>query len=111
MNIDIDRMKQVLMNVFLNACQAVEKVTEPHISIRITDKNGFTDIITRDNGGGIKKEHLKDIKKPFFTTRAKGLGLGLAICDKIISLHKGALIIQSDHLSSTEVIISIPAGA
>lgn len=52
-------------------------------------------ISIRDTGRGIKKEDLKNIFKPFFTTRERGVGLGLAICDKIVRNHGGTIRVKS----------------
>jgi signal transduction histidine kinase len=106
--VDYNRMKQVFLNIILNAVDAMESVEKPEIMIDIVKKDGAIDVKVRDNGTGIKKEMLDKVKQPLFTTRSKGTGLGLAISDRIVTEHGGALIVKSDGMSYTEVTVEIP---
>ncbi|OPZ66474.1 MAG: Sporulation kinase D [Candidatus Aerophobetes bacterium ADurb.Bin490] len=105
---DKDRMKQVVLNVLLNAADACEKSPSPEVKIMVIQKEKDFQIRVKDNGEGIKPEIMRKLKQPLFTTKAKGTGLGLAISDRIVSAHNGTLILESDGESFTEVIIQMP---
>ena len=71
--------------------------------------SGWVDIIIGDNGLGIKKENIKKLGTPFFTTKIRGTGLGLAICHRIIvDRHKGKMLIESEEGKGTTVTIRLP---
>jgi len=105
---DKDRMKQVVLNVLLNAADACEKSTAPVVKISVIQKEAAFEIRVKDNGTGINPEIMRKLKQPLFTTKAKGTGLGLYVSDKIVAAHKGTLILESDGATFTEVIIEIP---
>ena len=88
--IDIHQIQQVLINVLLNAIQAMEKGGT--LAIRTFSENeNDVGIEVRDTGVGIPRPHLKKIFDPFFTTKSEGTGLGLSISLKILENH-GATI-------------------
>ena len=97
---------QVLINLFENACHAMEKSgREQHISIRShVDPNGRMQIRVRDSGTGIPADILSRVFDPFFTTKdvGSGLGMGLSICHTIVDNHGGVLTVDSDSTSYTE---------
>ena len=64
-----------------------------------------------DSGAGMSPELLKDIFRPFFTTKNRGTGLGLAICKKILDAHGGSISISSQLQKGTRVRIRVPASA
>ena len=68
---------------------------------------GTISLAVRDTGTGISKKDLKDIFKPFFTTKERGVGLGLAICQKIIREHGGSIQAQSIPSGGTEFLIKL----
>ncbi|MCK4233615.1 hypothetical protein KAX75_04250 [candidate division WOR-3 bacterium] len=92
--IDRDRIKQGLLNIFRNAVYSLEKSGE--INIKTIDKKDTVKIEIKDNGGGIPAEILQNIFNPFFTTRKRGLGLGLTITQKIINAHGGFIKVESE---------------
>ena len=106
---DADKIKQVLLNIILNAAQAAQDSPYPSVKIEAAQKNGFAEIKVRDNGGGIGPEIMEKIRQPLFTTKPKGSGLGLAVSDRILKAHGGSLIIQSDGKSFTEITVAISA--
>jgi two-component system NtrC family sensor kinase len=62
-----------------------------------------------DRGSGIRREDLKHLFRPFFTTKVRGSGLGLAICYRIIvERHKGKLNIESEEGKGTKIIVELP---
>ncbi|MBW6408948.1 sensor histidine kinase [Clostridium weizhouense] len=105
--LDIDRLKQVLINLIDNSFKFIDKNGEVKISFK--DENGLI-IIVEDNGCGISKEDLPHVKEKFYkgsNSKSKN-GIGLSICDEIITLHGGNLEIESKEGEETKVIISIP---
>ncbi|MCP4345535.1 MAG: GHKL domain-containing protein [Desulfobacterales bacterium] len=105
------RTEQVVINLLVNACQALRDSSEP---IRITTgynaESGCTIIEIHDKGTGIPPEVLQRIKDPFFTTKRDtgGTGLGLAISDRIVQDHGGTLEFESS-AEGTTVRICFPA--
>lgn len=90
LRIDIHQIQQVLINLMLNAIQAMEDGGTLSIRTFLADRNGVG-IEVRDTGIGIPRAHLKKVFDPFFTTKSEGTGLGLSISAKILENH-GATI-------------------
>jgi PAS domain S-box-containing protein len=105
------RLEQVLVNLVINACQALEG-TECAIVIETgrTPTHVFVRVI--DEGRGIPREDLRHIKDPFFTTKRAtgGSGLGLAVSDRIVQEHGGELTFESEPGRGTTATVSIPIG-
>jgi two-component system sensor histidine kinase HydH len=95
--IDGEQMIQVLLNIALNGIEAMpDGGMLTFTTSRIKNDRGRTvQIIIRDTGRGITKEDLKSIFTPFFTTKKKGTGLGLPICQRIIKNHNGHIHVES----------------
>jgi two-component system sensor histidine kinase HydH len=106
--IDSDRFAQCLLNLYLNALQAMEKGGQLSIKDSLTHENLIV-IEIRDTGSGIKIENLNKIFDPYYTTKTKGTGLGLAIVHKIVEAHNGSIKVRSISGQGTSFIISIPA--
>jgi signal transduction histidine kinase len=110
-NADGDQIKQVLINLVLNAIQATEPGGVVSISSR-TVQDGSAHVVqleVRDSGAGIPPEQLDEIFNPFFTTKAKGTGLGLAIAHQIVTEHGGVLAVESKVGKGTSFFIDLPA--
>ncbi|MFA5157500.1 MAG: MASE3 domain-containing protein [Candidatus Omnitrophota bacterium] len=106
--VDPVQIKEVFDNVLNNAYDAVN-TDGGHIGITAKpSEDNIIEIHVRDNGGGISAENLGRVKEPFFTTKAKGTGLGLAVCSQIIQLHDGTLDIASKLGEGTDNIIRLP---
>jgi nitrogen fixation/metabolism regulation signal transduction histidine kinase len=90
---DKELLKQVIINLLINAMDAVSNVKNP--TIRITSSAAYKkdkiSISISDNGEGIKTLNTSNVFKPFFTTKKSGTGLGLAISSRIVFLHKGSI--------------------
>lgn len=120
---DPSQMKQVFINIVLNAIQGMQKGGELTIKIDPVEQrdergmNRFFRIQFIDTGIGIPEEKLELIFDPFFTTKKDGTGLGLSICYGIIQQHGGDIEVKSVHKterkspSGTTVSILMPAGA
>jgi two-component system, NtrC family, nitrogen regulation sensor histidine kinase NtrY len=93
---DPDLIDQVLINLILNAIDAVKEVENPQISIAsYHNDSGRVLIEISDNGSGIKPDILDKIFMPFFTSKKTGSGIGLSLSRQIMSLHKGAISVKS----------------
>jgi len=108
-DVDEQQLMQVILNIALNAVEAMPQggTLTFHTSSQGSDIEGMISIVVRDTGAGISNKDLKDIFKPFFTTRERGVGLGLAICQKIIREHGGRIEVQSIPTGGTEFLIKL----
>ena len=96
LDIDTHLIEQVLINLILNAVDAVKDQANAEIKV-IATQNPNRDIIIKvyDNGSGIPQDILENIFVPFFTSKATGSGIGLSLCKQIMLLHKGRIIVKS----------------
>lgn len=93
---DPDLMDQVIINLFLNAIDAVKKTSNPKISIQaFQNTKGKILINVSDNGYGIKPDILDKIFMPFFTSKKSGSGIGLSLSRQIMHIHKGNIFVKS----------------
>jgi two-component system nitrogen regulation sensor histidine kinase NtrY len=93
---DPDLVDQVIINLVLNAMDAVKKVENPEISILATINNSNRVVVDiKDNGNGIKPDILDKIFMPFFTSKKHGSGIGLSLSRQIMHLHKGSITVKS----------------
>jgi len=106
LNIDPNQIRQALLNILLNAINAMPNGGELTIETRTLDSHYIMRI--HDNGSGIGKKELKRIFDPFYTTNDKGNGLGLAITQSIIENHKGKIKVQSEPGAGTTFVITLP---
>ena len=107
-HIDQDRFNQVLLNLYLNAVEAMEDGGVLSVALSRKDDTQKVRITVSDTGAGIKKEDMVHIFDPYFTTKQSGTGLGLAIVHKIIESHKGEVKIESEFGKGTTVMITLP---
>ena len=94
-NVDINLIEQVLINLLINAVDAVKDNESPHIILSAEAQNNRTIIKVSDNGSGMSSELIDKIFIPFFSTRKTGSGIGLSLCKQIMLLHKGNIQVQS----------------
>jgi two-component system nitrogen regulation sensor histidine kinase NtrY len=93
---DHSLLEQVLINLIVNAIEAVKEKDEPKIMLSAEKlPNKKTVLKIADNGSGIPEELLDKIFIPFFSTKKNGSGIGLSLCKQIIMLHKGNIQVQS----------------
>ncbi len=103
-------LQQVLLNLFTNAADALKERADPRITVNVTPAGGMVRIRVHDNGQGIPEERLKDLFKPFHTSKSTGTGLGLVIVKKMITMMNGTVVITSAVGKGTSADIFIPAG-
>ncbi len=107
--IDPDQIQQVLINIITNAIQAMPEGGKLTIGAREEEKSLEMEIA--DTGGGIPGEAMDKIFDPLFTTKAKGIGLGLAVCKSIIDRHEGHIEVRSKVGKGTTFRIKLPLRA
>ncbi|WP_375089220.1 ATP-binding protein [Peribacillus sp. RS7] len=103
---DRNRLRQVLLNVLNNSCEAIE--ARGQIELDLTAVSQYVKLMIRDDGKGISPENLKNIGMPFYTTKQDGNGLGVATCIQIMEELKGKFQIESVHDEGTKVTLIIP---
>lgn len=108
-NIDPDRLTQCLLNLYLNALQAMPEGGTLTVGCHSDDDRRKVRITVSDTGEGVAAEHLDSIFNPYFTTKNKGTGLGLAIVHKIIEAHQAHLNVESTPGRGTRMSIEIPS--
>jgi two-component system, NtrC family, sensor histidine kinase HydH len=106
---DVDRLQQVMMNILLNAIQAMERGGELRVSLGNRVDGQEVELRVSDTGEGIAAELLPQVFYPYFTTKQGGTGIGLAISQKIIADHNGTIELESESGQGTTVIIRLPA--
>jgi signal transduction histidine kinase len=92
---DTSLIEQVLINLVVNAVEAVKDSTEPTITLSAATYNGRPLIRVADNGTGMSRDVMDNIFIPFFSTKKTGSGIGLSLCKQIMLLHKGNIQVQS----------------
>ena len=106
---DMNQLMRALTNLIVNAIQAMPKGGELAISTERVD--GAIEIKIKDTGVGMSKKELERIFEPFYTTKAKGVGLGLINAKNVIYGHGGTLILESEEQKGTNAIVRLPISA
>jgi two-component system sensor kinase FixL len=108
------QLQQVLLNLVVNACDAMTDGITPErqllIRTEIENGNGEVLVSVTDRGGSIPGEKIEQIFEPFFTTKAKGMGLGLSVCRTIIAAHGGKLWATNNADRGATFHFSLPIG-
>jgi two-component system sensor histidine kinase HydH len=105
--LDPDRFTQCLLNLYLNSIQSMPSGGNLTVSSDY-DGDKLVKVTVRDTGVGINEEDINHIFDPYFTTKAKGTGLGLAVLHKIVEAHDGKIIVHSALDKGTVFTISLP---
>jgi len=105
-NTDPMLVERIFINIFLNAVQAMEN--GGRLEITLDQQDGQALIAFTDAGSGIPPEHLDSIFNPFFTTRAKGSGLGLALCKKYVEELGGSIRVKSELGKGSTFLVFLP---
>jgi signal transduction histidine kinase len=109
--IDREQIKQVFLNILLNAIQATAENGRIMVKTRAFMKPGgepYAQIEFTDTGCGIPGEHLEEIFNPFFTTKSTGSGLGLSISHQIVQDHRGYIDVESQLERGSSFFINLP---
>ena len=104
--IDPEKIKRVIVNLVNNSIQSMPKGGQ--ITITAIRKEGSVLLTIRDEGAGIPNENIPKLFLPLFTTKPKGIGLGLTICKRLVEAHRGNIVVASKVNAGTEVTIEIP---
>jgi PAS domain S-box-containing protein len=106
------QLQQVIMNLVLNAVEAMGSVEEGARTLRVStgrDGDGGILVAVRDSGPGIDPEHLQKVFERFYTTKDSGVGMGLAICRSIIEAHGGRLWAEPNQPRGAVFQFTLPA--
>jgi signal transduction histidine kinase len=106
LNVDADKLKRVFVNLIKNAIDALPN--GGIISFDSKEANDRLEIFFSDNGTGISADVLPKIFSPLFTTKAQGMGFGLAICKRIVEAHCGTIAAQSTKNKGTTFTVTLP---
>lgn len=107
-NCDKNRMKEVFINIIDNAMKFTPK--DGHIDIFISKEDENVNIEVKDDGEGIKEDEISFVSSKFFkgSSSKSQTGLGLSICEEIVKVHDGKLVIKSKYTVGTSVIVVLP---
>jgi signal transduction histidine kinase len=103
---DSDQIHQVLLNLLLNAIQAIEGSGK--IVVELERREDFVAIAISDTGRGIRSEDLPNIFRPFYTTKGNGTGLGLSLARRIVEEHQGRIEVTSSAGRGTKFTVLLP---
>lgn len=103
---DARQLRQVLLNLGINAIEACEKQGRVAISFAKSGKEAL--FVVEDNGCGVDMDEVSRIFDPFFTTKQGGTGLGLSLCHKIVSAHNGRIDVESSSKKGTRFVVALP---
>lgn len=112
-SVDVAEMKQVFLNLYQNALQAMTTngkltVTSARYTGGAEGTDGYVQVRVTDTGSGIDEKHLEKIFAPFFTTKTDGTGLGLSIVHRIVEEHKGRITAESVIGKGTTFMVVLP---
>jgi signal transduction histidine kinase len=105
-NVDANRLKRVFVNIIKNAFDAMPKGGK--LTIESRESNGDLEIVFSDTGVGMSEETLRNIFKPLFTTKAKGMGFGLPICKRFVEAHRGKISVRSTIRKGSTFTVTLP---
>jgi len=120
LSVDYHQLRQALLNLMINALQAMPKGGELELSTSRVDGTGgagetgdaptFVAIAVKDTGCGISPEHLPHLFDPYFTTRQRGFGLGLSMVEQIVQQHEGRIDVASQPGNGSVFTLLLPVG-
>jgi PAS domain S-box-containing protein len=105
-NGDLAKLKRVFQNLISNAVEAMPSGGTLSLSVRAQGDKVVAEVA--DTGVGMDPATLRQLFNPFFTTKAKGLGLGLAICQRLVQAHGGEIDVSSEEGKGTTAVITLP---
>ncbi|MBN2803245.1 MAG: hypothetical protein JXR91_09135 [Deltaproteobacteria bacterium] len=105
---DLGQLKQVLWNLINNGIQSKGSELFVTVTISVTVDDDNVQIRVNDNGKGVPAELSEDIFAPFFSTKKRGIGLGLALCKRVIEVHKGKICVENPGVEGATFLIVLP---
>ncbi|MBX2993546.1 MAG: PAS domain-containing protein [Bdellovibrionaceae bacterium] len=108
MRVHMDKLKQAILNIVINAYQAMEKSETANFKAKAEVRDGKVIVRFSDTGCGMDENTRKRMFEPFHTTKPKGTGLGLAITLKILELHRGQIFVESEKGKGTDFEVQFP---
>lgn len=111
-NGDASQLKQVVLNLILNALDAVN--AKGSVIVRTSaGEPGWVRLTVEDSGCGIRSDHLDKLFEPFFTTKpvGKGIGIGLSTCYNIVQAHGGEIVVSSEEGKGSQFVVHLPREA
>ncbi len=106
LSVDCEKLKRVFLNIMKNAFDAMPKGGQLMIKSKIV--GDCTEFVFADTGLGMTQHTLDEIFAPLFTTKAKGMGFGLAICKRIVEAHCGRISVESEPAKGTMFTVTVP---
>ncbi|MGD0229869.1 MAG: ATP-binding protein [Syntrophorhabdales bacterium] len=104
--VDPDLLKLALMNFISNAIEAIG--SKGHITVEVREEGRYVSVIFADDGIGMSEETRRNIFNPFFTTKDKGVGLGLFIAHNVVKAHDGYIEVESVEGKGSSFAVSLP---
>ena len=108
LELDYNRIKQVLINVLKNSIEAKKEHQKMYITLDVKESKNYIELIIRDTGIGMSRKTLSKISEVFYTTKQNGTGLGVVLSKEIIKLHGGSMNYKSKLGIGTTVTIKLP---
>jgi len=100
-------MQRVFTNLILNAIQAMPE--GGRLTICAAPSDGAVLVTVEDTGVGIREDIKDKLFSPLFTNKAKGTGLGLAVCKRIVELHDGTITVESEEGRGARLVVKLPS--
>ena len=107
---DAEQLKQVLLNIVINAIQSIETNGRIRIASVYLPEQQRVELRIEDNGQGIPPAHHERIFDPFFTTKEQGTGLGLSVAFRLMETWGGTIQVESEPGAGSSFVLSFPAG-
>ncbi len=104
--VDKSMIKRTFVNIITNGMQAMRNGGTLRVSTKKT--NDLVEVSFEDTGVGMSKENMKKLFTPFFTTKAQGMGMGLAICKKFVDCNGGSIEVESEEGKGSKITIKLP---
>jgi signal transduction histidine kinase len=106
-------IQQALINIILNAIQAMSSMLESqdrwlNVETNYRDRDDIVVITVSDGGPGISEEMINQIFQPLFSTKGKGMGIGLALSRSLVEMHGGRIMVNRNRQQGTIFIINLP---